>query len=814
MRQIFVFLLLLLLCSTSLISQTPDKISFQAIVRNNANELVKSSSIGIKLSVIKNTIDGTVIYAETHKPITNDNGLINIEIGNGTKLIGDFATIDWSSGKFFTKTEIDITGGSNYTISSVSQLLSVPYALYAKNAGSVSGLSKSTVGLSNVDNTSDIEKPVSSQTKAFIEDVLLNKYVWLNGTISPVNSQGEINNFYINTSNGDYYKKTGADSWTLLGNLTGPQGPAGQMGATGPTGQTGAQGAQGLQGLQGIQGIQGIAGSNGSVWSSGTSAPNISEGSINDFYINNSTGNYYKKTGASTWTLQANLTGPAGQTGAQGAQGLQGIQGIQGTQGIAGNNGSIWLNGTSAPTNSDGALNDFYINTSTGDYYKKTGASTWILQANLVGPAGQTGAQGAQGLQGLQGIQGVAGSNGSVWSSGTSAPNNSDGSINDFYINTATGNYYKKTGASTWTLQANLTGPAGQTGAQGIQGIQGVQGLQGISGIAGSNGSVWSSGTSVPNNSDGAINDFYINTATGNYYKKTGASTWTLQANLTGPTGQTGAQGLQGIQGIPGIQGIQGIQGVQGTAGTNGSTWLSGSSVPNNSDGVINDFYINTTNGNYYKKTGATTWTLQANLTGPQGPASSSTTPVYNNRFTSTGSYTVPSGVHTLFLEFTGTKGGAGADLNYFYQPSGGCSQPYITRSGGAGGKAYKIKSVVLVNPGDVISFTLGTNGVQPSIENTPCYGSAYYVSPYTASNGTNGTTSQLFINGNSVVSIFGGERGFGAYNNQGQVQAYNGAASTVNGSPEYSNNIDSFSFMVTSENISNDIVPSVLIKH
>jgi hypothetical protein len=807
MKQIFIFLLLLF-CSTSLISQTPDKISFQAIVRNNANELIKNSSIGIKLSVIKNTIDGTVIYAETHKPTTNDNGLINLEIGNGTKLIGDFTTIDWSSGKFFTKTEIDITGGSNYSISSVNQLLSVPYALYAKNAGSVSGLSKSTVGLSNVDNTSDIEKPVSNQTKTFVEDALLNKNVWLNGTTSPVNSLGEINNFYINTSNGDYYKKTGANSWTLLGNLTGPQGPAGQIGANGQAGQTGAQGAQGLQGLQGVQGIQGVAGNNGPLWLNGTSVPNNSAGAINDFYINTLTGDYYKKTGASTWTLQANLTGPAGQTGAQGLQGTQGIQGI------AGSNGSVWSSGTSVPNNSDGAINDFYINTATGNYYKKTGASTWTLQANLTGPAGQTGAQGAQGLQGLQGIQGiqgVGGNNGSLWLSGTSTPSNSDGAINDFYVNTTTSDYYKKTGASTWTLQANLTGPAGQTGAQGLQGIQGVQGTQGI---AGNNGSVWSSGTSVPNNSDGSINDFYINTSNGNYYKKTGASTWTLQANLTGPVGQTGAQGLQGIQGIQGIQGSQGTQGVQGTAGTNGSTWLSGSSIPNNSDGVVNDFYINTTNGNYYKKTGATTWTLQANLTGPQGPASSSTTPVYNNRFTSTGSYTVPSGVHTLFLEFTGTKGGAGADLNYFYQPSGGCSQPYITRSGGAGGKAYKIKSVVLVNPGDVISFTLGTNGVQPSIENTPCYGSAYYVSPYTASNGTNGATSQLFINSNSVVSIFGGERGFGAYNNQGQVQAYNGAASTVNGSAEYSNNIDSFSFMITSENISNDSGPSVLIKH
>ena len=287
-----------------------------------------------------------------------------------------------------------------------------------------------------------------------------------------------------------------------------------------------------------------------------------------------------------------------------------------------------------------------------------------------------------------------------------------------------------------------------------------------------------------------------------------------MQANFVGPTGQTGAQGLQGIQGIQGIQGLQGIQGNQGSTGTNGSTWLSGSTIPNNSDGTINDFYINTTNGNYYKKTGATTWTLQANLTGPQGPASSSTTPVYNNRFTSTGSYTVPSGVHTIFLEFTGTKGGEGANLEFMFQPMSGCSTPYITRSGGAGGKAYKIKTVLLVNPGDVISFTIGANGAQPTIERTPCYGSARYVDPYTASSGTVGASSELFINGNSLVSLSGGVGGSGAFNLQGQQNAYDGTASTINGSPTFSNTFDSFNVMIISENVTTETIPSVLIKH
>lgn len=58
-----------------------------------------------------------------------------------------------------------------------------------------------------------------------------------------------------------------------------------------------------------------------------------------------------------------------------------------------------------------------------------------------------------------------------------------------------------------------------------------------------------------------------------------------------------------------------------GGVGPAGSQILTGSGIPSGGLGVVNDFYLNTTNGNYYLKTGASTWTLQANLTGPAGPA-------------------------------------------------------------------------------------------------------------------------------------------------------------------------------------------------
>ncbi len=117
-----------------IMSQVPEKMSYQAVVRDDSGELVKSSPVGIRISVLRGSVTGSAVYIETHTLSTNPNGLVTLEIGEGNSTVGTFAGIDWSSGSYFIKTETDPNGGTNYTISGTSQLLAVPYAMYAKRA--------------------------------------------------------------------------------------------------------------------------------------------------------------------------------------------------------------------------------------------------------------------------------------------------------------------------------------------------------------------------------------------------------------------------------------------------------------------------------------------------------------------------------------------------------------------------------------------------------------------------------------------------------------------------------------------------------
>ena len=113
----------------------PEKMSYQAVIRNASNNLVASQAVGMQISILQGSATGTAVYVETQTPTTNANGLVTLQIGGGTLVSGSIATINWANGPYFVKTETDPTGGSNYTITGTSQLLSVPYALYAKTAG-------------------------------------------------------------------------------------------------------------------------------------------------------------------------------------------------------------------------------------------------------------------------------------------------------------------------------------------------------------------------------------------------------------------------------------------------------------------------------------------------------------------------------------------------------------------------------------------------------------------------------------------------------------------------------------------------------
>jgi len=140
MKRIFTIFAAVLI-TLSIWAQSPQKMSYQAVIRNSLDQLVTNHAVGMSVSILLGSETGTEVYKEIYNPNpqTNANGLVTIEIGGGIPLTGTFAGIDWSAGSYFIKTETDPTGGTSYTITGTSQLLSVPYALHAKTAESISG---------------------------------------------------------------------------------------------------------------------------------------------------------------------------------------------------------------------------------------------------------------------------------------------------------------------------------------------------------------------------------------------------------------------------------------------------------------------------------------------------------------------------------------------------------------------------------------------------------------------------------------------------------------------------------------------------
>ncbi|MCR4681400.1 MAG: hypothetical protein K5636_07320 [Bacteroidales bacterium] len=135
MKKFLSFLFVMVLGVATLFAQAPEKFTYQAVVRNSNNALQASVPVGVRVSILQGSASGAAVYVETHNVTTNINGLMSLAIGEGTVSSGTFANINWSDGPYFLKVETDPNGGVNYSIESVQQLLSVPFALYAKEAG-------------------------------------------------------------------------------------------------------------------------------------------------------------------------------------------------------------------------------------------------------------------------------------------------------------------------------------------------------------------------------------------------------------------------------------------------------------------------------------------------------------------------------------------------------------------------------------------------------------------------------------------------------------------------------------------------------
>ncbi len=140
MKKVFTIFVAVLL-TASAFAQSPEKMSYQAVIRDVSDQLVINQDMGMQISILQGSASGTAVYVETQSPTSNANGLVSLEIGTGILVSGDFATIDWANDIYFIKTETDptVAGGTTYTITGTSQLLSVPYALHAKTANNITG---------------------------------------------------------------------------------------------------------------------------------------------------------------------------------------------------------------------------------------------------------------------------------------------------------------------------------------------------------------------------------------------------------------------------------------------------------------------------------------------------------------------------------------------------------------------------------------------------------------------------------------------------------------------------------------------------
>ncbi|HTL82888.1 MAG TPA: hypothetical protein VL651_14340, partial [Bacteroidia bacterium] len=225
MKKIFTLLLFVISCAS--FAQAPQAVNYQGIARDGLGNALQNQLLGLELSIHQGTATGTIVYQETFSPTTNQFGLYSVQMGMGTPVSGTFSSINWANGPYFLEVAMDITGGNSYVSAGTSQLISVPYALYAETSGS------STPGPTGPTGAIGSTGPMGMMGR--------------NGATGPTGLTG---------NNG----ATGPTGLTGNNGATGPTGPSGANGAAGPTGPSGANGAAGPTGPSGANGAAGPTG--------------------------------------------------------------------------------------------------------------------------------------------------------------------------------------------------------------------------------------------------------------------------------------------------------------------------------------------------------------------------------------------------------------------------------------------------------------------------------------------------------------------------------------------------------------------------
>ncbi|WP_396164892.1 FISUMP domain-containing protein [Flavobacterium sp.] len=217
MKKLYTLLALVLTLIT--FAQAPQGFNYQATVRNSTGALIVNQNVNFKFNIMLNSATSLPVFSETHLAPTDDLGQVNLVIGQGTATTGSFSTINWGTGNYYLG--IELNTGSGYVAMGTTQLLSVPYALYANTAGNSQATTPNLASVLAVNNSANNTKitnlanPTNAQdavTKSYSDQQLNNIWPDINGMIS--NLQNQINNLQVALSNTVQSIQIGSQIWS------------------------------------------------------------------------------------------------------------------------------------------------------------------------------------------------------------------------------------------------------------------------------------------------------------------------------------------------------------------------------------------------------------------------------------------------------------------------------------------------------------------------------------------------------------------------------------------------------------------------
>jgi hypothetical protein len=648
-----ILLLVMLTCSSVSAQAPPQGINYQAVARGTTGAELTNTPLIVRIGIYSDNPPTTLAYEETQNVTTNAFGLFNLVIGQGTQTSpGAFNSILWANSAYYLKVEID--GGSGFTNMGTTQLMSVPYALFA---GASAGGPTGPTGPQGPAGATGIAGPTGATgTQGIAGPSGPNGAPGSTGPAGPTGVAGPTgaagDSITSIVDNGDgtitiYYSSTSVTTSSLYG----PAGPAGTNGATGAPGATG-------DGISSI--IDNGDGTLTIVYGSSTIITSSLYGPAGPVGATGTAG----ATGA---TGPIGLTGPSGATGATGATGIAGATGPIGLTGPSGAVGPTGLTGPSGAVGATGAAGATGLTGPSGP----SGATGATGIAGATGNVGATGPSGIAGGTGPTGPTGTNGTNGAVGSTGSAGPTGPTGPVGDQYATSSvTSLTIGCSGTRTFTVGTGLAYSVGQTVI--VANTVANQMVGTISSYTSASGVMTINVTGCSGSGTFAVWSVNLNGAPG-------------PAGPAGPTGATGIAGATGSQGPTGLQGVAGAAGPTGAAGVAGPTGPIGASGATGAAGATGVAGPSGAAG----ATGATgaTGPLIAGATGQtmyyNGSAWTATSNLYNNAGSNIGiGTTTPSSFYNLHI-YNATGSGLALDA-LGTNPASYTTLDFVTRGTGA----------------------------------------------------------------------------------------------------------------------------------